>query len=240
MKLRLLFYFITLFLIQTVTYSQEKIEYFVDDNLLTVSLIDINANCCAGFLADYHINYSGNVITVSVADTSSEKCRCVCDYDLTINIGPLPQGKYNVVVIKEESVKYAYPRDRKFTLGRKDVSIYAPHPKSPLTMEFRQSICKTASHSDFGDEQLKGGVELYPNPSAGAVSIKFNLKESSDVTIKLLNFIGKEIDEVKYPELKSGTNLVHLNLTNIPQGMYIGKIISSSGQMINFKLMWSK
>jgi hypothetical protein len=107
-------------------------------------------------------------------------------------------------------------------------------------MEFRQSICKTASHSDFGDEQLKGGVELYPNPSAGAVSIKFNLKESSDVTIKLLNFIGKEIDEVKYPELKSGTNLVHLNLTNIPQGMYIGKIISSSGQLINFKLMWSK
>ena len=52
--------------------------------------------------------------------------------------------------------------------------------------------------------------------------------------------LGKEIDNYKFKNLKSGTNLLHLNITELQPGIYIGKLFSSTGQSLTFKLMWSK
>jgi hypothetical protein len=220
--------------------SQEKIEYQIDDNLLSVTIIDLNANCCSDFIADYHINYSNNLITLILTDTSEQKCRCNCNFDLSFKLGPLPQGKYTVSIIKEEYVKNGFNKDRKINLGKKDISVYDPHPKSALSMDFNQSVCKNTSISQPEDEVIPGGIVIFPNPSSGVVSIKFNLKSNSDVKLEILNFLGKSLNDFKFKGLKSGTNVVHLTLNELLPGMYIGKVIANNGQTYTFKLMWSK
>ncbi|MDT3741201.1 MAG: T9SS type A sorting domain-containing protein [Candidatus Kapabacteria bacterium] len=240
MAFRLISIIIFLVTLTVTLQSQEKVDYYVDDNLLSVKIYDLNANCCSGFITDYHINYSSGIITITITDTTVQKCRCNCNFDMSVNIGPLQQGKYTVNVFREDFMKYGYPRDKKMFLGRKEVSVYDPSPKSPLTMDFRQSTCKNTSLNPADDEVIRGGIEIFPNPAAGAVSLKFNLKDNSDVSIKILNFLGKEIDNYKFKNLKSGTNLLHLNITELQPGIYIGKLFSSTGQSLTFKLMWSK
>jgi hypothetical protein len=240
MVLRLLLSFLIFLTTLSALVAQEKIDYLVDDNLLSVTVNDMSANCCSGFIADYHINYSSGHITITLSDTTLQKCRCTCNFDLTVNIGPLPQGKYTVSVFRDDLAKYSFAKEKKTQLGKKDIFVYDPHPKSPLVMDFRQSLCKNTSQSPVTDEVVKGGIEIFPNPSAGAVSLKFNLRDNSDVSVKVLNFLGKEVREMKFRGMKTGTNLLHLDLTDLPPGMYLCKIYSSTGQMINFKLMWSK
>ncbi|MBX3044536.1 MAG: T9SS type A sorting domain-containing protein [Candidatus Kapabacteria bacterium] len=237
---RLLLIFILLIFRFSVINAQEKIECDVDDNLLSVSIKNITANCCSGFDSDFHINYSSSLITITLTDTTLQKCRCECNFDLSVNIGPVPQGKYTVVVVREDLAKYGFIRDKKTQLSKKDILVYDPHPKSAIVMDFRQSQCKNTPVNLPENEPIKGEIEIFPNPSAGAVSLKFNLKEHSDVSVKILNFLGKDVNEISFKSLKAGTNLLHLDLTKIPPGMYLGKVISSTGQIINFKLIWSK
>jgi hypothetical protein len=220
--------------------AQEKVDFSVDDNLLSVNVYNLKANCCSGFVSDFHVNFASGLITITLTDTTIQKCRCDCNYDLNINIGPVSQGKYSVVVYRDDLVRFSYPKDKRTILGKKDVSVYDPHPKAPISLEFRQSACKSSTKYAVADETLKDNVEVFANPSSGAVSIKFNLKENSDAEIKIINFLGKELSSTKLSGLKIGTNLVHIDISDIPPGMYLGKIQTSRGQFINFKLMWSK
>jgi hypothetical protein len=236
----LLNFFVILVLTYSITLADEKIEYLVDDNLLTVNISNLNANCCSGFTIDYHINYNNGVITFTLTDTTIQKCRCTCNFDFSIKLGPLPQGKYTIQLNREDLAKYSYSRDKKFSLGRKDVYIDDPHPKSPLILEFKQSPCKNSSEIQASDESIKGGIEIFSNPAAGAVSVRFNLKESGNVNLKVLNFLGKELNDFKFKNLRNGTNTIHLDLSDLPPGMYIGKVMSGGGLLYRFKLVWSK
>lgn len=221
-------------------FAQEKVDFSVDDNLLSINIYNLKANCCSGFVPDFHVNFASGLITVTIIDTTLQKCRCDCNYDININIGPVPQGKYAVVLYRDDLARFSYSKDKRISLGRKDISVYDPTPKAPISIEFRQSTCKSSSKYLSADESLKGNVEIYPNPSSGAVSIKFNLQDDCDASIKIMNFLGKELNFTKLKGLKSGTNMAHIDISDIPPGMYLGKIQTSNGQLINFKLMWSK
>lgn len=220
--------------------SQEKVDIQVDDNLLSVTISNLNANCCSGFVPDYHMNFASGLITITLTDTTIQKCKCNCKYDININIGPISQGKYTVLVIREDLARYSYPKDKRIQLERKDISVYDPHPKSPISMDFRQSACKSLIQNISSEVPLKGGVEIFANPSSNSVALQFHIKENSDATIKIMNFLGKVINESKHPNLKSGNIMVNLDMKEIPPGMYLGKIQTSRGQFLNFKLMWSK
>jgi len=219
--------------------SEEKIEYNIDDNLLTVNINNLSTNCCSGYLVDYYINNSNNTITFNIIDTTAQKCKCNCNIDLKLSLGPIAQGKYNINIFKEELVRYGYPKDRKINLSKREMYVYDPHPKSPLILEFQQSACKNTNENQ-NDDLLKSGVEIFPNPASSSVSVRFAIKEQSNITIKILNFLGKEINEYKFKNLRAGTNTLHLDLSDLQPGIYIGKIIGNSGQNLNFKLSWSK
>ncbi len=223
-----------------ISYSDEKIDYIIDDNLLTINISNLNANCCSAYSIDYHINYNNGLITFTLSDTTTQKCRCNCNYDFQINLGPLPQGKYTIQILKEELTKFNYSKDKRMNLGRKEISINSPHPKSPLQLEFKQSTCKNSSETQSNDEYLKDGIEVFSNSTIGSVSIKFNIKETENINIKILNFLGKELEDYKFKNIRSGTNTVHLDLSDKPPGMYIGKILNSTGLLYRFKLIWSK
>lgn len=74
-------------------------------------------------------------------------------------------------------------------------------------------------------------AQVFPNPSAGNVSIRFSNAVSSKVTIEVSNLVG----QVVYTSTETtvaGSNAFNLNLADLTDGQYIVKIGNGSEQTI--------
>lgn len=237
------FYGLLVFLISILSsglYSQDKIDIKINENLVNVKLINFNANCCSKFTMDFSVNNNNNQIYLTIRDTSSQKCKCMCNFDLESNISQIPEGNYTIFIFLEELIQYGYPKDSKKLLTKREVSVIDNFSKSPLSYDFKQSTCKTGTDVALVQPSTKDFLEIFPNPSASNVTLKFNLKSKADITFKLLNFLGKEVFSTERKDLTSGFHSVQININDLPPGLYLGKMSASNGQSQSLKLMWSK
>lgn len=79
-------------------------------------------------------------------------------------------------------------------------------------------------------------VKIYPNPcKEEIVTVEFNNQQIKE--IRLTNIIGKEVFLKKYPYSE---NKKQIELNDIPNGIYIMKIITSDETVVVKKLMVSK
>lgn len=218
--------------------AEESVDVEIIGNTVSISNNDVWANCCSNFEANIHI--SGNTITITQRDTSSQKCRCMCLIDLNHDINQLEIGKYEVIIYREELIKYGYDKNRKSLIYRTEIEINSTNSKAALSTFFEQSACKTSSSSFSENLPNEEKVEVFPNPSSGAVTIRFPVLNPDKVSLKLFNFLGKEIKSENYGYLTSGIHTVNFEAGNIPSGMYIGKLVFSSGKAMSFRIIWSK
>lgn len=90
-----------------------------------------------------------------------------------------------------------------------------------------ETACGAASTSEL----TLTDAQIFPNPSNGDVSIRFNNTVSSDVTIEVTNLVG----QVVYSSVEtsiSGSNSFNLNLTDLTDGQYIVRIGNGTEQTI--------
>jgi thiol-disulfide isomerase/thioredoxin len=74
-------------------------------------------------------------------------------------------------------------------------------------------------------------AQVFPNPSNGNVSIRFNNTISSDVTIQVVNLVGQVVYTADETTV-AGSNAFDLNLTDLTEGQYIVKIGNGIEQTI--------
>ena len=228
----LFFFFLTLIVI-----SEEKTELFIDENLITIKNTEINANCCSTFSSDFSIN--NNIITITQRDTSATKCKCMCNFDLNYTISQIPPGNYTLIINREENTKFGYNENKRYTILRNKFSVDAQQSKSPLSFEFKQTPC-TKSIPSSNIINSKSGVEVIPNSHSGLLLLRFDMKKAGDASIKIINFLGKEVASLKRNNLSEGIQTIYFDLSDIPSGFYIGKLITNTGQNSTFKITWSK
>jgi hypothetical protein len=70
------------------------------------------------------------------------------------------------------------------------------------------------------------GLSVFPNPSNEQTSIKFNLKSSDDVTIKVLNLLGEEVLKMNSEYVHSGNHSIIINSQQLSAGIYIVNLTS--------------
>jgi hypothetical protein len=75
----------------------------------------------------------------------------------------------------------------------------------------------------------------YPNPFNPSTTIRYGVKERTNVNIIVFNAIGEEISELINEEKEPGAYEVVFNAANLPSGIYLYKIIA--GNYINTKKM---
>ncbi len=71
------------------------------------------------------------------------------------------------------------------------------------------------------------GYELsqnFPNPFNPTTKVKFTIENSSDVTLKIYNSIGREVETLVNQRLNAGAYDVDWNAVNFPSGVYYYKI----------------
>ena len=72
------------------------------------------------------------------------------------------------------------------------------------------------------DNNLMNYVKVYPNPSNGMFNVKFDLPSSEDITITVMNSLGKTIKVIKGNNVVTNNYIVELNAQS--DGMYYVKI----------------
>jgi len=68
----------------------------------------------------------------------------------------------------------------------------------------------------------------YPNPFNGSTIIKFSIPNSSFVSLKIYNILGKEISTLVNENLSPGTYSIPFSNNNFPSGIYFYKITAGT------------
>lgn len=65
---------------------------------------------------------------------------------------------------------------------------------------------------------------VYPNPTKGATTVAFNLKQSANVAISVVNIIGQEVAANNAGNFAAGNNTLSLDLSGLKAGVYFVNI----------------
>lgn len=219
-------------------YSEETIDAYLDGKILVVRNDNVEVNCCTKF--SDKIEIKDKTIRIIQTDTSSVKCRCMCNIDMYHYVATLQTGKYKIELYRDELKSYGYPEDKRILIGTTEFEISSPISKTNSYFEFKQTPCKANSKSELPKISKYNDLSIFPNPSQGVINIKFNSLPNQEVRFVLYNFIGKEVYSKEFDITQEGLYSYKLDLSNLPEGVYIGKIISRSGHSSAVKLIWSK
>lgn len=67
---------------------------------------------------------------------------------------------------------------------------------------------------------LSASLNIYPNPSNGPSTITYELKENSDVMVKIVDITGKTVMSLNQGRQTNGVHNVSVDLSSLPTGMY--------------------
>ena len=214
--------------------AQSAINIDVDDNLVNVKISKFETHCNARYQMEMQIQNSQ--INIILKDTSAQRCRQNCEIDFDLNISQIPAGNYQINIFADDNFN---GKELKRLLFKKEFLITSNFSKSPLSYEFRHSICKNTNESNPSSSN-KDSFEIFPNPTVSKISVKFNLRSKSDINFKIMNLLGKELYSVNHKSLQSGQNTITIDADMLQPGMYICKLTGSNGQSYSSKLLWSK
>ena len=91
--------------------------------------------------------------------------------------------------------------------------------------DFRAHFISTGVEED--DNEIPTEFSLsqnYPNPFNSSSIIKYSIPKSSQVTIKIFNTLGEEIETLVNTEKPAGTYEVNWNAVNLPSGVYFYRL----------------
>jgi hypothetical protein len=90
----------------------------------------------------------------------------------------------------------------------------------------------------LGAERLAGTVanlDVYPNPSKGVFNLQFELKESQDISISIINLVGEEIFIKEYFDFQEKYQKT-IELKNKAKGVYFLEI-NTTKEKLNKKII---
>ncbi|PKP21387.1 MAG: hypothetical protein CVU05_06890 [Bacteroidetes bacterium HGW-Bacteroidetes-21] len=74
--------------------------------------------------------------------------------------------------------------------------------------------------------EIKNQFEIFPNPASSVLNISMELKENNHVTIELYDISGRKIMTLNNSDLYSGKQTLSFDISAIPAGLYICKIMA--------------
>jgi len=99
------------------------------------------------------------------------------------------------------------------------------------------------SYSDVVNVEVLSATSIelrqnYPNPFNPSTKLNFSLPESGQVTLRVFNIIGEQVDELINEYLEAGNHTINFSASSLSTGIYIAKLTSGSNiQVIKMNLM---
>lgn len=75
-------------------------------------------------------------------------------------------------------------------------------------------------------------LEVYPNPTSGSATVKFNIAKSSNMDLFIYNLLGEMVYIKELGHRPSGTNVISLESHDLNPGMYIITLRNDSNDLV--------
>ncbi len=81
--------------------------------------------------------------------------------------------------------------------------------------------------------EMFGIAQNYPNPFNPSTTLKFDLPETSNVSIKVFNLMGQEVVALVNQQMEAGSHTQHFEASNLSSGFYFARIeaVGTSGEI---------
>ncbi|MCD4773490.1 MAG: T9SS type A sorting domain-containing protein [Bacteroidales bacterium] len=200
MKKTIILFFTYIFLANILAAQTDNIYVEVDGNNATIWQTNAERNCCALYRMD--VEMENNEILWYQIDTG-DVCWCICHFDLSVTIGPLEQGEYNVDVFATE---ITYPDDTTFQ-GSTSFTIGEGNFKDNVNIISQyQSECynyiKIKDPDTNQDELL---LQNFPNPFNNKTTIMYSVNTSENIELIIYNCVGQIVRKFNCNNLINGT-----------------------------------
>jgi hypothetical protein len=97
------------------------------------------------------------------------------------------------------------------------------------TKDVHQSTYATRTNASVIDMTAKTKFTAYPNPATDKTSINFELTQSSDVKVSVINVSGQEVAVTNAGTLTPGENTVDVDVSTLARGVYYVQLITDFG-----------
>ncbi|HTA84362.1 MAG TPA: T9SS type A sorting domain-containing protein [Bacteroidia bacterium] len=126
----------------------------------------------------------------------------------------------------------SYPNGRWRVEALLDVSTCTVPNLRPEAINYNASKSNTGNITITGVKALatNGSVSIYPNPAGRELNLKFNYVKSAYVNIEIADITGRVL--LKEDKEVSPGNILSMNITDIPPGMYFIKIETGSSSQV--------
>ena len=93
----------------------------------------------------------------------------------------------------------------------------------PGTRQVKSPVITVSCQGVSTKDPIEGlqKIEVYPNPTEGAFSVKLNLETSKTVGFSILNILGQTIQRVAPRAVTAGEMIEEFRLNNVPAGIYL-------------------
>ena len=88
------------------------------------------------------------------------------------------------------------------------------------------------SNPDGIDETEIADLNIYPNPTNGAIRVSMNLEAPTSVTVEVLNLLGAVVYSSHEGNLMAGKQELSLDLSAVADGIYQLRLTSNKGQLV--------
>ena len=110
----------------------------------------------------------------------------------------------------------------------------------PDVVDIKKEYCRDTSDCAFFSVQNSsinnvsvGKMTLYPNPATTYTTVGFNLIPEGRVYIEIIDLLGRKMYQTT--EVLN-SNILEINTSNLPMGMYILTVTINNKTLSNFKL----
>ena len=76
------------------------------------------------------------------------------------------------------------------------------------------------------------GLKIFPNPVSTKGFAEFSLKQTSNITMTILNNLGQVVSETKGECYAAGTHLITFDTGFLPAGVYLLELRANDGRMV--------
>lgn len=109
------------------------------------------------------------------------------------------------------------------TSNGQQVNKWIPAPPSQLKTAYSLYV-KDNSVIGIDENDLDFGVNIYPNPTNNQITIDFNLLDATEVSLEILDAIGRVVASHNIGNLPNGFQSITLNVANLSNGLYLCNI----------------
>ncbi|MAQ94343.1 MAG: cellulase [Rhodothermaceae bacterium] len=112
-----------------------------------------------------------------------------------------------------------------------EVAINWNAPLVHLAVGIEAALSATGGPVDAepGAEAVDLGLSVSPNPAAGPATVRFRLDEAGDVTVRLVDLLGREVRRAHSGPLAAGPHTVALAAAGLPAGVYVVHLGTPTG-----------